>query len=65
MIYSLDPSSGNEEILFTFDDGPDGGFPTGPMILDPSGKVLFGVTVSGGDLFNCSGGCGTVFELTP
>jgi uncharacterized repeat protein (TIGR03803 family) len=65
MIYSLDPSSGEEAILFTFDGGADGGFPTGPMILDRSGKRLFGVTISGGDLSHCSTGCGTVFELTP
>ena len=48
-----------------FLDGPDGSYPIAPLMLGPGG-LLYGTTRLGG-VFNstCSGGCGTVFSLTP
>lgn len=51
-----------ETILHRFIGGIDGAYPGSP-VLDASGN-LFGVTLQGAST-NCSGGCGTVFELSP
>lgn len=61
-IFKLAPGSNGtwtESILYTFQGGTDGGFPT-PIVLDSAGNI-FGTTFSGGGV--CS--CGTVFELSP
>ena len=64
-IFKLAPNSNGiwtESILYTFQGGTDGGFPTA-IVLDGAGN-LFGTTFSGGDgRSSCS--CGTVFELSP
>jgi len=53
----------NESILYSF-SGSDGAHPAlGNLVLDPHGR-LYGTTMSGG-LNNCSGTCGTVFQLVP
>jgi uncharacterized repeat protein (TIGR03803 family) len=53
-----------ESILYSFQDGADGTFPSAGVILDKFGNV-YGTTGNGGDLAECSGqGCGTVFELS-
>jgi uncharacterized repeat protein (TIGR03803 family) len=54
-----------ETVLFSFGTGPDGGAPSGDVILDNAGN-LYGTTSVGGGV-GClpSNGCGTVFELTP
>jgi len=49
-------------VLYSFAGGSDGSTPTGALIADASGN-LYGTTESGGGSTNCSGGCGTVFEL--
>jgi uncharacterized repeat protein (TIGR03803 family) len=73
-IFELSPlaTSGNnwtELILWNFGNGTDGAEPYfGGLIMDESGN-LYGTTYQGGysgcSVFGGSGGCGTVFELTP
>jgi len=54
----------HETVLHDF-AGSDGEFPSGTLIVDKAGN-LYGTTVYGGRLDQCSnGGCGLVFELTP
>jgi hypothetical protein len=55
-----------ETVLYGFKGGSDGALPQAGVILGPGG-ALYGTTTSGGDtLSSCgSGGCGTVFRLTP
>jgi hypothetical protein len=57
--YIYEISAGQLSVLYNFAGEPDGQYPTGALIFDPSGNLL-GTTYSGGtyDL-------GTVFELTP
>jgi uncharacterized repeat protein (TIGR03803 family) len=64
-IFKLAPGSNGiwtESILYTFQGGTDGGFPTA-IVLDSAGNI-FGTTFSGG-LGSSSCTCGTVFELSP
>lgn len=51
--------SRTEQTLYSFQDGSDGGSPSGGLILDALGN-LYGTTSTGG-----AGGGGTVFKLTP
>jgi uncharacterized repeat protein (TIGR03803 family) len=57
---------GTETALYAFAGGSDGAYPGAPLVRDAQGN-LFGTTVQGGR--DCrgvkSGGCGTVFRLTP
>jgi uncharacterized repeat protein (TIGR03803 family) len=64
-IYELTPSGGNwtESVLYSFTDGEDGNQPYDGVILDNAGN-LYGTAIYGG-VNNCTGGCGTVFELMP
>jgi uncharacterized repeat protein (TIGR03803 family) len=52
-------AGGKETVLYTFHDGPDGGFPSGEPVLDASGNV-YGTANIGGATGN-----GVVFEMTP
>jgi uncharacterized repeat protein (TIGR03803 family) len=52
-----------ERILYSFTGGSDGGKPLADLTIDRVGN-LYGTTSSGGTGTACSGGCGTVFELT-
>jgi uncharacterized repeat protein (TIGR03803 family) len=56
-----------EAVLHSFAGGSDGADPRSHLIADTSGAlVLYGTTNGGGTGGDCgSGGCGTVFELTP
>ncbi|MBZ5573191.1 MAG: hypothetical protein LAO09_15075 [Acidobacteriia bacterium] len=57
--------SGKYEVLHTFTSRADGATPSGDLLLGDNGN-LYGTTSYGGN--NCSqysGGCGTVFQLTP
>jgi uncharacterized repeat protein (TIGR03803 family) len=50
-------------VLHSF-SGADGANSHGDLIRDAAGN-LYGTTAFGGTSANCSGGCGTVFELNP
>ena len=54
-----------ETVLYDFSPpGSDGGYPWATVTVG-SGGVLYGTTFGGGTGPACSGGCGTVFSLTP
>jgi len=61
-VYRVTPAGG-ETVLYSFaayvndGDGPFAG-----VVLDKEGNI-YGTTISGGTSSNCSGGCGTAFEL--
>jgi len=54
----------NETVLHPFNGGVGGGQPNAALIADSQGN-LYGTTYAGGNTTNCTGGCGTVFELIP
>jgi len=57
-----------ETVLYTFNEGTDGGFPYSAGLAFDSQGNLYGVTKFGGDLSaNCQGnpGCGVVYQLAP
>jgi uncharacterized repeat protein (TIGR03803 family) len=54
----------SEHVLHQFTDGKQGGSPAAGLTRDAAGN-LYGTTYHGGNLANCSGGCGVAFELTP
>ncbi len=60
VVYQLTPSGAGwiDTTLYEFQDGSDGAFPNGGVVLDASGN-LYGTTTQGG-----SGYGGTVFELS-
>ncbi len=66
VVFKLAPD-GTESVLHAF-QGSDGEFPTASLIMDSSGN-LYGTTEWGGGgnvcSFGVSGGCGTVFRVTP
>jgi uncharacterized repeat protein (TIGR03803 family) len=54
-----------EKILYDFKlNGKDGTGPQGGVVFDTVGN-LYSTTTYGGTSTQCSGGCGTVFELVP
>lgn len=55
-VFKIGPT-GNETLLYGFEDAGDGGFPEGSLLLDAKGN-LYGATSSGGPSFE-----GTVFEV--
>jgi uncharacterized repeat protein (TIGR03803 family) len=59
-VFKLD-NSGKETVIYAFPGGADGYSPTG-VIRDAAGN-LYGATQYGGDLSECSIGCGTVFKV--
>ncbi|MGA8533354.1 MAG: choice-of-anchor tandem repeat GloVer-containing protein [Candidatus Tumulicola sp.] len=62
-VFQLTPS-GVKTVLYTFQGGTDAANPQGGVIAGTKG-VLLGDTVYGGGATTCTGGCGTVYELTP
>jgi uncharacterized repeat protein (TIGR03803 family) len=63
VVFRVDPS-GHETVLHCFNSA-DGANPTGELIRGKAGN-LYGTTVTGGDVDECSGqGCGVIFELDP
>lgn len=69
-IFELTPGSGGawtEHILYTFQDGADGGEPrTGSALVFDTAGNLYGTGAVGGDVTcNPPYGCGVVFELSP
>ena len=52
-------------LLYGFEGAPDGGQPTGNLVVGRN-RSLYGTTTQGGTGTNCSfHGCGTVFEVSP
>jgi uncharacterized repeat protein (TIGR03803 family) len=68
MLTANPPNGWKETILYSFKGGRDGLAPQGGLVWDSVGN-LYGTTLGGGERMNqiCpgSGGCGTVFELSP
>ena len=64
-VFKLSPSGSGwtESILYSFTGGSDGGGPASGLIFDQAGN-LYGTTQGGGS-GSCTGGCGTVFKLSP
>lgn len=69
--FQLIPRAGDkweERVLHNFGNRKDGAFPYSGMILDQAHN-LYGTTASGGNyrvgMCRKSGGCGTIFEVTP
>lgn len=65
-IYKLTNSGGNwtESVVYNFAGGSDGARPLDGLTADNAGNY-FGTTGYGGGSSACTGGCGTVFELSP
>jgi uncharacterized repeat protein (TIGR03803 family) len=67
VVFELSPVSGgswHETILHNFTGGLDGGFPEDGLAFDSAGN-LYGTASAGGTSFNCGGGCGVAFKLSP
>jgi uncharacterized repeat protein (TIGR03803 family) len=66
-VFKLTPNGSGytETVLYNFTGSKkgDGSFPYAGLLMDKSG-VLYGATQTGGSK-QCSGGCGTIFKLTP
>ncbi|MGC2112385.1 MAG: choice-of-anchor tandem repeat GloVer-containing protein [Candidatus Korobacteraceae bacterium] len=65
-VFELSPREGGgwtERVLHSFGSGLDGRYPSG-VVLDANGN-LYGTTALGGSHYDCTGGCGTVFEILP
>jgi uncharacterized repeat protein (TIGR03803 family) len=68
-VFKLNPTTGQETVLYSFTGGNDGEGPVGGVLMDRAGN-LFGTTLHGGGstFSGCDAngyvGCGTVFELT-
>jgi uncharacterized repeat protein (TIGR03803 family) len=61
IVFKLD-TSGNETVLHSFANSPDGGIPYAGLVMDKAGN-LYGTTLEYGASSNCFQGCGTVFKL--
>jgi uncharacterized repeat protein (TIGR03803 family) len=66
-VFQLSPTSSGswtKSILYSFNDGLDGGFPAGPVAMDNAGN-LYGETFDGGSFACPQSGCGVIYELSP
>jgi uncharacterized repeat protein (TIGR03803 family) len=68
LVFEFSPSAGGtstEKVLYDFLAGNDGATPASKVTFDTAGN-LYGTTGrGGGSRCNATGGCGTVFELSP
>jgi uncharacterized repeat protein (TIGR03803 family) len=62
-VYSFDPKTGVETVVYAFKGLPDGSFPRGDLTV--VGGALYGTTNNGGESNACFLGCGTVFKVDP
>jgi uncharacterized repeat protein (TIGR03803 family) len=63
-LFSIDPATGAEQVIYSFMGGSDGSYPTDIAVLN---GMIYGATTAGGN-FNSSCnslGCGTVFAIDP
>jgi uncharacterized repeat protein (TIGR03803 family) len=61
-VFKVDPQ-GRETVIYNFQGGSDGAWPTGPLLLAPDGSFS-GTTLTGGGAGGCpNGGCGTVYGI--
>jgi uncharacterized repeat protein (TIGR03803 family) len=66
-VFQLSPSnngSWKKSVLYSFNDGLDGGSPSSGLALDSAGN-FFGETYDGGSFACPESGCGVVYALTP
>jgi uncharacterized repeat protein (TIGR03803 family) len=66
-VFELSPSPNGgwtKTDLYGFNDGLDGGSPSGGLVFDSAGN-LYGETFDGGSFACPESGCGTVYKLTP
>jgi uncharacterized repeat protein (TIGR03803 family) len=65
-VYTVNPKTGAEIVLYAFAGGSDGAYPLGGIIKVLDGAtLLYGTTERGGGK-SCGGkSCGTVFSITP
>ena len=61
VVFRLAPG-GTETVLYAFEGGSHGAYPTGGVIVDGAG-ALYGTTNNGGVDCDGSGGCGTVYKI--
>jgi len=67
VVFELTFSNGTwqESVLYAFQGGTDGWYPSGNLLLDNAGNI-YGTTLYGGTSTTCgTEGCGTVFKLSP
>jgi uncharacterized repeat protein (TIGR03803 family) len=67
VVFELTPhpdGTWTEAVLHSFGQGADGNGPSIPGLVFDSAGNLYGTTAGGGATI-CTGGCGTVFELSP
>jgi len=65
-VFKINPLTGAESIVYSFNSGSDGAGPTAGLIVVD--KMLYGTTLHGGGYSNCPGGsegCGTIFQVDP
>ena len=62
-VFSINPKTGAETVVYSFQGGPDGATPVAGLIN--VGGILYGTTLLGGNTAQCYGGCGTVFSVNP
>jgi uncharacterized repeat protein (TIGR03803 family) len=66
IVFELTPTTQGqwkETILYSFAGGSDGVAPWSGVIFDSKSNI-YGTTAGGGRYSNCTGGCGTAFQLT-
>ncbi len=64
-VFKLNPTTDALTVLHAFDGPSDGQAPSGRLLFDKTGKIVFGTTQYGGNPPACGGnGCGVVFKVT-
>ncbi|MGB8885348.1 MAG: choice-of-anchor tandem repeat GloVer-containing protein [Candidatus Korobacteraceae bacterium] len=66
VVYKLDPTTGQETVLYSFRGVDDGAYPNGPLIFDQAANI-YGSTEWGGffqgEGQDCYAGCGVIYKL--
>jgi uncharacterized repeat protein (TIGR03803 family) len=68
LVFEISPKAGGGwlyRVIHDFQNQPDGAIPRTSLSMDSAGNI-YGTTMYGGTgAFDCTGGCGTVFMLSP